>query len=99
MTLVGAVLFMREGWIRHLCRHPWLGYIAKISYALYIWHPMMTLGWLGTGDRWTLYLIKRPITFALTFLFAHVSTHTLEAYFIRLARSPGGFMREARRLR
>jgi peptidoglycan/LPS O-acetylase OafA/YrhL len=60
--------------------------VAGISYALYIWHPMTALGWLGTGGGWERYLIKRPISFALTFLLAHLSTNTLEAWFIRLAK-------------
>lgn len=86
MGIVGAILFMPEGVIRQLCRTGVLAYIAKISYALYIWHPMAALGWLNEGDRWTLYLIKRPITFALSFALAHLSTETLEKYFVSLAR-------------
>ena len=86
MGVVGAVIFGAEGWVRRLCRHGSLGYIAGISYALYIWHPMTALGWLGTGGGWERYLLKRPISFALTFLLAHLSTNTLEARFIRLAK-------------
>lgn len=72
--------------IRRACRNGILRYLAGISYALYVWHPMTALGLLGTGGGWERYLIKRPISFALTFLLAHVSTNTLEGYFIRLAR-------------
>lgn len=86
MVVVGSVLFMAEGPVRRICRYGALRYIAGISYALYIWHPMTALGWLGSGGGWERYLIKRPISFALTFLLAHVSTSTLEAWFIRLAR-------------
>lgn len=88
MSVVAAVIFMSEGRIRRLCRTRVLGYVAGISYALYIWHPMTALGWLGTGGGWERYLIKRPISFALTFLLAHVSTNTFEAWFIKRARGP-----------
>ena len=90
MSVVGAVIFMAEGRIRSFCRNGSLRYIAGISYALYVWHPMTALGWLGTGGDWERYLIKRPISFALTFVLAHVSTNTGEAYFIRLVRRRRG---------
>lgn len=86
MALVGSILFMPEGFIRQICRLPVLAYIAAISYALYVWHPLTALGWLGEGDKWTLYLIKRPISFVLFFALAHISTFTLERYFTQLAR-------------
>jgi len=53
-------------------------YIATISYALYVWHPLTQAGWLGEGGGFERYLIKRPISFALTFLIAHVSTFYYE---------------------
>ncbi|MEM9495990.1 MAG: acyltransferase [Pseudomonadota bacterium] len=84
--VVGSIIFMQENWIRQLARLPILKYIATISYALYVWHPLTMAGWLGEGGRWELYLIKRPISFALSFLLAHLSTHTLEKYFTDLAR-------------
>ncbi|MEO8243730.1 MAG: acyltransferase [bacterium] len=86
MGVVGSIIFMPEGFIRQICRNGVLKYLAGISYALYVWHPMTAMGWLGTGGGWERYLIKRPISFALTFLLAHISTNTLETYFIRLAR-------------
>lgn len=49
-------------------------YIATISYALYIIHPATAYGWMGEGDKLTKYLLKRPISFALTFALAHLST-------------------------
>lgn len=88
MGLVGSILFQPEGLVRKTCRLGGLRYIAKISYALYIWHPMTALGWMSEGDKWTLYLIKRPLSFLMTFVLAHVSTHTLERYFIGLAAGP-----------
>lgn len=55
-----------------------LRYVATISYALYIFHPLSMYGWLHDGSPTTKYLIKRPISFALTFLAAHASTFYFE---------------------
>jgi peptidoglycan/LPS O-acetylase OafA/YrhL len=51
-----------------------LGYIATISYALYIIHPATVYGWMNEGTALTKYLLKRPISLALTFILAHLST-------------------------
>lgn len=85
--LVGSLLCMQDGVVRKLCRGRLLRYIASISYALYIWHPLTVLGWMDDGSRWTVYLFKRPLSFIVTFSLAHVSTHSIERYFMRLARS------------
>jgi peptidoglycan/LPS O-acetylase OafA/YrhL len=53
---------------------PLLRYIATISYALYVVHPATAYGWFNEGGVLTKYLLKRPISFALTFIFAHLST-------------------------
>lgn len=52
-------------------------YIAKISYAVYLFHPYSTHGWLGSGIGIEKYL-KRPISFAITFALAHASTFYYE---------------------
>lgn len=49
-------------------------YIATISYALYIIHPATAQGWMNEGSKLSKYLLKRPISFALTFILAHFST-------------------------
>jgi len=49
-------------------------YIATISYALYVLHPATAHGWMNEGNPAIKYLVKRPISFALTFLLAHFST-------------------------
>ena len=56
-------------------------YIAEISYALYVIHPLTMAGWLGSGDTLEKYL-KRPICFALTFGLSHLSTFRMERLFI-----------------
>jgi len=54
-------------------------YIAKISYALYVIHPATAHGWMSEGSLMTKYLLKRPISFALTFILAHISTFYWES--------------------
>lgn len=66
-------------------------YIASISYALYIFHPLTLHGWLGSGEGLAKYA-KRPICFALSFAAAHLSTYYYEMpinrWAHRLAASP-----------
>lgn len=62
-----------------------LRYIAEISYALYVIHPVTRFGWLSSGD----YIernLKRPICFALTFVLAHLSTFHFERPCIALGK-------------
>jgi peptidoglycan/LPS O-acetylase OafA/YrhL len=54
-------------------------YIATISYALYVVHPATAYGWMNEGSTVTRYLLKRPISFALTFILAHFSTFYWES--------------------
>ena len=49
-------------------------YLASISYGLYVIHPATISGFMTEGSLATKYLLKRPISFALTFLLAHLST-------------------------
>lgn len=61
------------------------GYIAKISYALYIYHPLMILGWMNEGGTLVKYLAKRPVSWALTLAAAHLSTYYWELYWQKMA--------------
>lgn len=82
-----SLLEHQEGPVRRFLRIGVLAYIAKISYALYIWHGMYRLGWLGErGSVWVFYLLKRPLAILLSFASAHVSTFTIEKYFIGLGK-------------
>jgi peptidoglycan/LPS O-acetylase OafA/YrhL len=58
-----------------------LAYIAEISYALYIIHPLAADTWLGSGGKLVKYA-KRPLLFAVTFALAHVSTRYYERRWI-----------------
>ena len=85
--LVGAVLFMEESWQRRFLRNRVFKYIAAVSFALYVWHSAFRIGWFAEGGKAELYLIKRPITIALSFVVAHVSTFYFEKYFTDKART------------
>ncbi|WP_340313799.1 acyltransferase family protein [Rhizorhabdus argentea] len=81
-TMVGALLYQPGRRIRSVLESRSMGYIARISYALYIIHPFTVRGWLGDGDTLIRYC-KRPLAIALTFFAAHVSTFRFERSFIR----------------
>jgi peptidoglycan/LPS O-acetylase OafA/YrhL len=55
-------------------------YFATISYALYVIHPATLQGWWNDGTVFVRYLLKRPLSFALTFFLAHVSTFYWERF-------------------
>ena len=59
-----------------------LVFVAGISYALYVIHPMLTFTWLGSGDVIVKYL-KRPLFFAVLFLLAYASTRYYESWFMK----------------
>ena len=62
-------------------------YIATISYALYVIHPLTVHGWFNQGTVFERYLLKRPISFFLTFAAAHLSTFYWESYWMRTGRN------------
>ncbi|NOU25193.1 MAG: acyltransferase [Methylotenera sp.] len=76
-TLVGATLFNQNTNFAKLLEHKWLFYIASISYALYVIHPLLLSTWLGSGDLIDKYS-KRPLLFLVLFACAHVSTFYYE---------------------
>lgn len=67
------------------------GYVAKISYALYVVHGMLTATWLGGEDasRTTRYML-RPLLVAATFALAHVSTFHYEKHWIEWGKRLAG---------
>lgn len=62
-----------------------LVYLASVSYALYVIHPLLTHTWLGSGEIIEKYA-KRPLLFAVLFSLAHLSTFYYEKYWITLAK-------------
>ncbi len=84
-AMVGATLF-HDGtvWKRVLESKP-LAYIASISYALYIWHPLTTHGWFDPASKTAKYL-RRPLGIAISVLIAHLSTNHFERFFIQIGK-------------
>lgn len=85
-SVVGVVLFSRLPVVHSVLESRIAAYIARISYALYIYHPLMVFAWMNVGSDWMRYLVKRPVSYALTWAAAHASTYWWEAYWQRLAR-------------
>lgn len=81
-TLVGCTLVRKHNILSVALESTFLRYIAKVSYALYVLHPLTVHGWLGSGGTMVKYA-KRPLCFALTFLGAHLSTNYYEHYWIQ----------------
>ena len=62
-----------------------LSYVAEVSYALYVWHPLVENTWLGSGATLVKYL-KRPLLIAAVFASAHASTFWYEKRWIEAGR-------------
>lgn len=72
-------------------RFAWLAwqplvYIAAVSYALYIIHPLLAHTWLGSGEGWNKYT-KRPLLLAVLFALAHISTFHYERRWTAMAKA------------
>ncbi len=61
-------------------------YIATTSYALYVIHPLTIHGWWNEGSIFDRYILKRPISFAMTFAAAHISTFYWERPWLQAGR-------------
>jgi peptidoglycan/LPS O-acetylase OafA/YrhL len=81
--LIGSTILRPSDALQRLLCGRILGYLAEVSYALYVIHPLTYSGWLGEGDAITRYT-KRIGSFFLSFLFAHFSTRYYEKYWIAL---------------
>ena len=71
---------------RFLSSRP-MRYVGAISYALYVFHPVTIYGWFNEGTSLERYLLKRPISFVLTFAAAHMSTFHWEKFWIQAGRN------------
>lgn len=82
-SMVGSTLFYikKPAVTRHL-EIKWLAYVAAISYALYILHPIVGWGWLGSGSKAIKYAKRIPELVAV-FGLAHLSTFYFEDFWIR----------------
>lgn len=94
-ALVGVTLYNPPHRLAEVLRSQALGYIATVSYAVYVIHHLLMFTWLGSGDRITKYL-KRPLLFAATFLLAHISTFHFEQRFIGWGKRLSHALRDRR---
>jgi len=83
--LIGATLLNPDSALVKSLSRRFLAYIAGVSYALYVVHPMLAASWLGGGDIFEKYA-KRPLLFAVLFAIAHLSTYHFEHKCIALGR-------------
>jgi peptidoglycan/LPS O-acetylase OafA/YrhL len=83
---VGNALFRSDRRAVRWLEHRTLGYIAAVSYAVYVVHPLTMWGWLGDGNKVFRYLVKRPLSVALTFALAHLSTRYFERPLLGLGK-------------
>jgi peptidoglycan/LPS O-acetylase OafA/YrhL len=81
--LIGSTILRSRDALQQLLCGRGLSYVAKISFALYVIHPLTYSGWMGEGDVIVRYT-KRIGSFFLCFLFAHISTNYYEKYWIGL---------------
>lgn len=87
MLFVGACLAQPHSRPSAWLGGPRLAYVATVSFALYVWHPLLAHGsWLGSGETLERYL-KRPLLVMVLFLIAHLSTFHYEQHWIRWARA------------
>lgn len=95
-TLVGVTLVNGDRLMGHFLLLKPLKYIAEISYALYVIHPLVGATWLGTGMGWEKYA-KRPLLFAAVLCLAHVSTFKFERPCIEFGKRLSAKLRSAKR--
>ena len=84
-AMVGSTLLNSRTRVAQLLNNRALFYIATISYALYVVHPLLIHTWLGSGDTVIKYL-KRPLLFAAIFITAHISTFYYEKWWIAFGK-------------
>ena len=84
-ALVGCTLFEPDASIAQVLKSRLLAYLAKISFALYVFHGLFMHSWLGDGERLAKYL-KRPLLIAAAFAAAHLSTVYYEQRWIDLGK-------------
>jgi len=82
---VGASLFTAPVLLRRLFENRVAGYVAAVSYALYVIHGVLMNTWLGQGTTLVRYA-KRPVLIGLTFGLAHLSTFRFEQPMVAVAK-------------
>lgn len=86
VTILASVQETGPGPVECFLTQPWLGYVGRVSFAVYLLHPLAAYGWLGSGEAIVKYA-KRPLVFALTFGLAHFSTFYYEARWMKWGKA------------
>ncbi len=82
MLMVGQTILCAPGLAGKILKSKTLFFLAEISYALYILHPLVHYGWLESGSKIIKY-VKRVPALALVFAAAWASTQYYEHWWIR----------------
>jgi len=85
LLMAATLALPRCGLARLLASGPFR-YVAAISYALYIIHPLTAHGWWKAGGLAERYLVKRPLSLMLTLIASHLSTFHWERWWITQAK-------------
>ena len=93
MALIGTTLFQPALRIASLLQTKWLSYVAEISYALYVIHPIANYGWFAPASK-TVKYARRPLGLALSFALGHLSTKYYESRWIAFGKSLTDFSRQ-----
>lgn len=76
-ALIGSTILNPDTRLSGLLNNRVLGYLATISYALYVIHPLLAGSWFGSGETLEKYA-KRPLLLVTLFILAHLSTYHYE---------------------
>jgi len=79
--MVGQTILFAPGLVGRVLRSQTLFFLAEISYALYVLHPLADAGWLDTGPKLVRY-IKRMPALVVVFMGAWASTRYYERWWI-----------------
>lgn len=83
-SLIGLVLTLKDtNWFKKILRLKELSYTGKISYGLYVYHPLCFY-FLNTYTKLNSVLISFVLSFALTYVIASLSYYLFELKFILL---------------
>jgi peptidoglycan/LPS O-acetylase OafA/YrhL len=85
-ALLAVIAWTSGSALHDALSHHLLRYVAAISYALYVIHPLTLQGWMNTGGVLDRYLLKRPISLIATFAAAHASTFYWEKLWQRAGK-------------
>lgn len=80
---IASTIFRSDDALQRALQGPLLGYLATVSFALYVIHPATYAGWMGEGPPVARYA-KRFVSFVATFALAHASTRYYENYWISM---------------